>query len=232
MGCLNLHTKLSNLESPITFPSVNPGEYDVPAFQGLYDISLSLSLGKKIIGNQLKANKKNLVIITGANQGGKTTFIRSIGLSQIMMQAGMFVPAEDYSSRLCSGLFTHFRREEDSTMESGKLDEELRRMDSIIETINPNAIMLFNESFSSTNEREGSEIAGQIVQALIEKSISVFFVTHLYAFANDFYSKKDENTIFLRAERKSDGERTFKLIEAEPLQTSYGIDLYNKIFEN
>ncbi len=53
----------------------------------------------------------------------------------------------------------------------------------------------------------------------------VFFVTHLYEFAHNFYEKRKENAIFLRAERHSDGGRTFKLIEGEPLQTSYGEDL-------
>jgi len=87
-----------------------------------------------------------------------------------------------------------------------------------------------NESFAATNEREGSEIARQIVSALVEKQIKVFFVTHLYEFAHGFYSKKMDNALFLRAERQTDGRRTFKVIEEEPLQTSYGEDLYNSIF--
>jgi Fibronectin type III-like domain/MutS domain V len=51
------------------------------------------------------------VIITGANQGGKSTFLRSIGLAQVMMQSGMFVPAESFSSNVCEGLFTHYKRD-------------------------------------------------------------------------------------------------------------------------
>ena len=90
--------------------------------------------------------------------------------------------------------------------------------------------MLFNESFAATNEREGSEIARQITRALLEKQVKVFFVTHLYEFAHGFYEEGMENAIFLRAERKADGGRTFKLIEGAPLQTSYGEDLYKKIF--
>lgn len=115
-------------------------------------------------------------------------------------------------------------------MKSGKLDEELRRMSEIVDRITPNSMILFNESFSATNEREGSEIAGQIVSALVEKGIKVFFVTHLYEFAHGFVDRKKEKVLFLRAERQADGGRTFKLIEGEPLQTSYGKDLYNMIF--
>jgi DNA mismatch repair ATPase MutS len=115
-------------------------------------------------------------------------------------------------------------------MKSGKLDEELSRMSGIVDNLTSNSMLLFNESFAATNEREGSEIARQIICALLEKRIKVFFVTHLYEFAHVFYENRMENIIFLRAERQSDGKRTFKLIEGEPLQTSYGEDLYNRIF--
>ncbi len=148
-----------------------------------------------------------------------------------MMQCGMFVPAEFYCANVCDGLFTHYRREEDATMKSGKLDEELSRMSDIIDHITLGSIVLFNESFAATNEREGSEIASQIIQALLEKRIKVFFVTHLYEFAHGFYERKLDAAMFLRAERQADGGRTFRVIEAEPLQTSYGEDLYKTVFQ-
>ena len=129
-----------------------------------------------------------------------------------------------------SGLFTHYKREEDTTMKSGKLDEELSRMSEIVDHITPNSMVLFNESFAATNEREGSEIARQIVSALVEKSIKVFFVTHLYTFAHSFYDQGMANAAFLVAERQADGERTFRMIEGVPSQTSFGEDLYARVF--
>ena len=147
-----------------------------------------------------------------------------------MMQCGMFAPAQSFSSNVCDDLFTHYKREEDTTMKSGKLDEELSRMSDIVDKITSHSMMLFNESFAATNEREGSEIARQIICALLEKRIKVFFVTHLYQFAHGFCDKKMEGAIFLRAERQADGGRTFKLVEGEPLQTSYGEDLYRAIW--
>jgi DNA mismatch repair ATPase MutS len=56
-------------------------------------------------------------MITGANQGGKSTFLRAMGQAQLMAQAGMFAPAQALSVSVCSGVFTHFKREEDATME-------------------------------------------------------------------------------------------------------------------
>ncbi|MGA9267444.1 MAG: hypothetical protein WCC41_03165 [Rhodomicrobium sp.] len=191
--------------------------------------SLSLSLKGKAVGNGMTGNGKALAIITGANQGGKTVFLRSIGLAQLMMQAGMFVGAEAFSANFASALFTHFKREEDHAMKSGKLDEELKRMSDIVQEIRPNALVLLNESFAATNEREGSEIARQIVSALLERRIKVFFVTHLYDFAHSLEARNLPEAIFLRVERQSDGRRTFKLGKGAPLETSYGEDLYNRI---
>jgi DNA mismatch repair ATPase MutS len=230
IGCLNLSERLAELGEPIAFPDPAPANERQHSFTGLYDVALALTMKKKVVGNDVNADGKDFTIITGANQGGKSVFLRSIGLAQLMMQCGMFVPAESFRANVCTGLFTHYKREEDATMTSGKFDEELGRMSEIVDHVTPNAIVLFNESFAATNEREGSEIARQIVNALLEKQVKIFYVTHLYDFAHSFHEKQMGNAIFLRADRKEKGRRTYKLIEAPPLETSFGVDAYNKIF--
>jgi DNA mismatch repair ATPase MutS len=177
-------------------------------YRGLYDVCLSLHMQGRVVGNSCDADGKSLTIITGANQGGKSSFVRSIGLAQVMMQCGMFVGAESFAADLCPALFTHYGREEDATMKSGKFDEEMARMSGIVDGIKPNSLLLFNESFAATNEREGPEIAKQIVCALLEKRVKIFYVTHLYEFARTFFDRKAGDAIFLRAERKADGART------------------------
>lgn len=230
VGSLNLHDQLLQMGAPTCFPMpATPGERR-HSFEELYDACLALTMKQRIVGNELNADDKDLVIITGANQGGKSTFLRSIGLAQVMMQCGMYVPAESFHANVCTNLFSHYRREEDATMKSGKLDEELSRMSDIVDHMVSNSMVLFNESFAATNEREGSEIARQIVRALLDKGVKVFFVTHLYEFPRGIYEKSMRNAIFLRAERQTDGRRTFKLIEGEPLQTSYGEDVYYAVF--
>jgi MutS-like protein len=231
VGCLNLHAHLGQLGEPICFPvPAAVGERKL-SFSNLHDASLALSMGKTVVGNELNADRRDLVIITGANTGGKSTFLRSVGLAHLMMQAGMIVAAESFVSEVCNGIFTHYKREEDASMESGKLDEELSRMSEIVDRLRPNGLVLCNESFGSTNEREGSEIADQIVSALLERNVKIFFVTHLYQFAHTCFVRRSATATFLRAERLPDGTRPYKLIEAQPLQTSYGVDLYGAIFD-
>ena len=115
-------------------------------------------------------------------------------------------------------------------MVHGKLDEELVRMSSIVDKVTPNSLLLCNESFASTNEREGSQIATEIVSTLVEKRVGVIYVTHLYELARGFFEMHRGDVMFLRAERLPDGTRTFRMIEGEPRETSYGVDLYAEVF--
>jgi DNA mismatch repair ATPase MutS len=142
----------------------------------------------------------------------------------------MFVPAEAYRADVSDGLFTHFRREEDTALRSGKLDEELVRMDTIVGHARRNSLLLLNESFASTNEREGSEIAHQIVSAMVESGIKVVYVTHMFELARRLRDEGRGGALFLRAERLPDGRRTFRVREGEPLPTSHGQDIYQRIF--
>jgi len=230
VGCLNLHEELCGKGEPSCMPSPKPAAEQCFTFRGLYDVCLTLRVSQKVIGNDGNADGKGAVIVTGANQGGKSTFLRSVGVAQLMMQCGMFVPASSFRASLCHGLFTHYKREEDIEMKSGKFDEELSRMSDIVDRLSPQSLILFNESFAATNEREGSQIARQIVTALLDRSIRVFYVTHLYELAESFHRTHRATTLFPRAGRQASGRRTFKLAEGEPLPTSYGEDLYDDIF--
>jgi hypothetical protein len=166
-GCVNLRDELTKLRVPTCFPVPTP--IGTPRFRcrGLRDVGLCLSTSKTVAGNDIDADGKSLIVITGANEGGKTTFLRSVGAAQVMMQAGMFVTAESFCANVRDGVFTHFKREEDASMTHGKLDEELARMSDIAEHIGSTSLLLCNESFASTNEREGSQIARDVVHAMV-----------------------------------------------------------------
>ncbi len=230
LGAVRLYRRLEAKGIPVCFPKPEPAETGKFTAAGLRDPALALTLDGPVIGNDVNADGKSLVVVTGANQGGKSTFLRAAGAAQLLMQAGMFVPAESFQSAVCSGLFTHWKREEDNAMESGKFDEELRRMSRIVDALAPHAMVLLNESFAATNEREGSEIAAQIVRAFLEHGVRVFFVTHFYEFAHAFWQKRRADSLFLRAERNAGGRRTFRILPGKPLRTSFAQDLYRRIF--
>ncbi|HEX5193638.1 MAG TPA: hypothetical protein VFW09_12615 [Solirubrobacteraceae bacterium] len=234
LGCVNLRTRLLQRDTPVSLPVPTAARPLRLACTDLRDPALALRTDGDVVGNDVDADDTPLVIITGANSGGKSTFLRSVGCAQLMMQCGMFVAAERYEASVADGLFTHFLRDEDETMERGRLDEELTRMSYFADQLRPDSTILFNESFAATNEREGSEIARQIVRALLEADVRVLFVTHLYDFASSFTADGDggperpSGVLFLRAERGEGGRRPYKLVAAEPLPTSFGVDVYER----
>jgi len=220
VSCLNLADRLTAKGVPVAVPHPVPSPSLTFSCTDLRDTCLELASPGPVTGNDVQGDGKSLVIITGANSGGKSTFLRSVGVAQLMMQCGLFVTARAYQANVTRGIFTHFIREEDTGMTSGRLDDELKRMSVIAERITPGCLMLFNESFAGTNEREGSEIACQIVRALLDGQIKVFYVTHRFGFADRFRRQHAPTTLFLRAERQPDGS---------PLPTSFGEDLYYRL---
>jgi hypothetical protein len=230
IASVNLHDRLQGIGERIVFPSIEPVGSERLVFTDLYDACMALRLKRCVVGNALSLEKKNVVLVTGANQGGKSTFLRSIGVAQLMMQAGLFVGATFFLASAVPAVFTHFRRDEDPKMIHGKLDEELARLSDIVNNLKKHSMVLLNESFAATNEREGSYIAEQITRALADEGITVVFVTHLYAFARLWYESEEARVVFLRAQRQADGTRTFRMKSGEPLPSSNGADLYQKVF--
>ncbi len=125
LGCLNLREQLDAKGEPACFPTPLAAGQLTLAAEGIYDVCLTLHLPDRVVGNDVNADGKSLVMITGANQGGKSTLLRSLGLAHLMMQSGMFLGAQSFRASVCVGVFTHYKREKDVTMQSGKLDEEL-----------------------------------------------------------------------------------------------------------
>lgn len=181
------------------------------------------------VTNDLDADGRALILITGANSGGKSTFLRSVGLAQLLTQAGLPVPARSLRISPATQLLTHFKREEDASIISGKLDEELTRMSNLIANLVPGSLILFNESFASTYEQEGSEIARNIVLALTRRGIRVVFVTHMYQLAKGLEEMHDEAHLFLRTTLTPDGHPTYQLHPGAPEPRSNGIEMYDRV---
>jgi hypothetical protein len=229
VGCLNLHDRVGRT-GPICFPRPAPADALALDATELVDAGLLLRGVVDLVPNDLHATGSRLIMITGANQGGKSTLLRAIGLAQLMTAAGMFVTAEDFRLSAAPRLVSHFRREEDSELSHGKLDEELSRLSALLDVLEPGSLALFNESFSSTNELEGSQLARDVIEALTESGVRVVFVTHLFTLADGLARAPRDDALFLRAERLPDGSRTFRVAPGPPEPTSHGKDIFTEVF--
>lgn len=226
-ACCNLFTRCLHSHIHLCFPEA--GSREELHFQDLMEFCMAVYRGRKPVGNDCAVDGKRLLVVTGANQGGKSTFLRSIGIAQVMLQCGMPVCAAAYTGGIFPHLFTHFTRREDSAMNSGRLDEELGRIDGIIRHLGDGSMVLLNESFATTTEEEGSGIADDVIRAMVEAGVKVLTVTHLLAFARTMYERKLPEAAFLTAQRKEDGTRTYKMIAGAPELTSFGLDLYEEM---
>lgn len=224
-GVNNIQRRMKELSLPLCYAEVNKDNKQ-HEMKNLYELSLALYTQTYPVPNSLKCEETVLTVITGANQGGKSTFLRSFGIAQMMMQCGMPVPAEQFCSGLFSKIHTHFTRKEDAMLSRGRLEEELKRMSNILSQLSKDSLLLLNESFASTTEKEGSQIAYNIIIPLYQKGISVMMVTHLHEFARRIYEEQLQKAEFLVAERKENGERTFHMLPGKPHYSSYGTDLY------
>ncbi|MGW4741603.1 MutS-related protein [Nocardia xishanensis] len=231
LGCLTLHDRLSRAGAPLCLPTSHPAGTPRLRCTGLRDIALCLSSGQPVVGNDIYATGRSLIVVTGANSGGKSTLLRSVGAAQLMMQAGMFVVADGFEADVRDGVFTHFVTDEDRTMSHGKLVDELARMSHIVDRAGPNSLLLCNESFSSTSERDATRIAEPLIDGLAAAGVRVVFVTHLYEFADQRYRSAYPTDLFLRAGHHADGTRTFRFAPAPPEATSHAADVFRRVFD-
>lgn len=222
--CERLYSELVARSIKCCFPEFVEGQSKM-SIEELVDVALVIKEKKNVVSNTLSVEDKSLWIITGANQGGKTTFLRSLGVSILMAQSGLFVGASAYKSKIFTGIFTHFPSAEDEKVHKGLLEVELSLLDQIIDAIKRDGILLMNESFATTTEKEGSLIADEVTRALRGSGITTVFVTHLFEYADALYREKSYDTIFYRAGRGEDGLRNYQIEEGRPVESGNGTDL-------
>lgn len=229
LACLNLRQALGPADLPVCRP--RPEHAVGITAHRLIDPLLVLHGESHPVGSSVEAEGSPLIVITGANQGGKSTFLRALGVAQLMMQCGLFVAAEEFDAAPVDTLRTHFRREEDSSMVSGKFDEELARLSAIVDSITPASLLLCNESFASTNQREAAAAGGDVIKSLLDVGVRVHLVTHQYELAERLHTEVGGAT-FLRAARLDDGTRSHEIVPGDPLRTSFGADLYDAVMRH
>ena len=179
--------------------------------KNLYDLALASDVDDTVTSNDVSMEKGKILIVTGHNRGGKTTFLKSIGIAQIMAQAGLFVPAEEYLCPVYQGILTHFPSGEDETLGDGKLAEELRRLKKDFHMLKGGGLALFNESFSTTTTKEGAEIGIDVLRAVNESGSHAVFVTHLMELA------EKRNVIGNALSLTTENSYSHRIIEGEPL---------------
>ncbi|GGK35369.1 MutS-related protein [Nocardia camponoti] len=230
LGCVSLHDRLRATGYPLCLPTALPIGSTRLASRQLRDPMLCLTMTNPVVSNDLDADARHLIVVTGANSGGKSTLLRGIGAAQLMMQAGMYVVADSFAADVRTQLLTHYTVDEDRGLSRGQFVDELARMSAIVDKLSPHGMLLCNESFSTTGEYDAAQIAGPLLDALTESGVRVVFVTHLHGFAAKRYRTGVGTDLFLGARTETDGTRSYVFTPAVPESTSHAIDIYEQIF--
>ncbi len=162
---------------------------DDTSLRDFYNIKLAIlsmqgKLEETVVSNDLAFTKEQTVqILTGPNRGGKTILTQAIGLTFLMYQSGVFVPASSAEIRCCDGIFTHFPVEEERTVSLGRLGEEAERCREICKIATAESLLLFNESFATTSHTESLYIAEDVLKYLCCLGARTVFNTHMHELA-------------------------------------------------
>ena len=217
----------------LTLPEIRPVEERAFSAIGLYNPCVALKIEDEIVANDMVFDENaTIYVLSGPNRGGKSVITCAIGLAQVMMQLGMYVPAENAVMSPVDGIYTHFPTGADDTIDKGRLGEECARLSEILDFVTANSLVLLDESLSSTGSFEASYIAAEVLGGLAHVGCRCLFSTHLHELAAEIDNINARSRASggvaidtLVAGIKGEGKRSFKITRAKPDGKSYARDI-------
>ena len=145
-----------------------------------YDLALAVRTMKSVVPNDFSLTPpEQILVVTGPNQGGKTTFARAFGQAFYLASLGVSVPARQAVLPLCDQVLTHFERGEDQKLKSGKLEEDILRLKGLLDRATKDSVFVVNEIYTSTTLKDALALGGHMIDALTEKAGSAVVVTFM-----------------------------------------------------
>lgn len=204
----------------------DPGVMDVSE---AFDLALAINTvqeqNRPVTNNFYVSGSERILVVTGPNQGGKTTFARTVGQCAYLASLGCPIPAKGARLTLPDQIFTHFERQEDLSTLRGKLDDELVRIHDILSRATDASIIVMNESFSSTTVNDALLIGREVLERIIALRCVAVYVSFL-----DELSTLDPVCVSMVGEvaRDDPTQRTFKFTRRPADGLAYAAALADK----
>lgn len=240
LAAVRLMGRLQEHGLPVCRPHIAPMAARLCELHEAYNLHLALrhldapEASRRIVRNDVHLGEQGRIgIITGPNQGGKTTYTQMVGLCQVLAQLGVWVPARNARISPVDNVYTHYPVTEHAARGTGRFGEEAQRLSHMFTHGTRHSLMLLNESLASTNAGESLYIAQDIVRILRRMGARALFATHLHELAADVASLNantsgDSLIVSLVASRIAEGgtaDRSYHVVPGQPMGRSYAREI-------
>ena len=214
LGYLGFLAPLRAAGLPVCWPEVSDVDRELAA-RDCWDLALAALLvprGEPVVGNDLRlTGPERVLVVSGPNQGGKTTLSRVFGQLHHLAALGCPVPAARARVFLADRVLTHFGRAESLDSLDGKLADELRRMRALLERATPDSVLVLNEVFTSTTLPDATALSDAVLARILDLGAACLWVTFL-----DELSRRGERVVSMVAAVADDdaATRTFRVERA------------------
>lgn len=222
----------------LTVPEVSATSKEINAIE-TFDVALANKLVREkqpLVCNDITlSGGERIIVVSGPNQGGKTTFSRTFGQLHYLGSLGLPVPGRQTRMFLPDRIFTHFEREEDLSAHRGKLEDELIRIHDILQAATGRSVVIINEIFSSTTLDDAILLGTKVIKAIVELDLLCVCVTFI-----DELAGLSASTVSMASTVVPDNpaERTFKVVRhpadglayAAAIAQKYGLS-YRRLLE-
>lgn len=212
LAFLDYARKFTTVGLPFALPQVSASPTHTYA-NDAYDLALATTLlhdERPMVRNDFRLDKtERMIVVTGPNQGGKTTFARMVGQLYYLASLGLPVPAIQAHLSLPDRVLTHFERGETLSTLRGKLDDELIRVHDMLSQATSDTVLIMNESFSSTTAHDALLLGTEVLMRVIRQGALVVYVTFVDELASLAQSTVSMMSTVVRGDPP---QRTYKVV--------------------